>query len=136
MGAELNRREFLTGTAVVAGGIGLAAYGTAARAAGRTNMCGFAAKPMDKVRIGIIGLGARGPGAVNRMSKIADVEIVALCDLFENRVEKGQRILAKHGRPRARGFHGNEQAWEKLCDLDLDLVYIATPWRWHTPMAV
>jgi len=136
MGSEVNRRDFLAGSAIVAGGIGLAAYGSSVRAAGRTNMCGVAAKPLDKVRIGFIGLGARGPGAVSRMSKIADVEIVALCDIYENRVVRGQNILKRSGRPPARGFHGSEHVWEKLCELDLDLVYITTPWRWHTPMAV
>src|SRR6056297_3040113 len=44
------------------------------------NMSGYAAPKLDKVRIGFIGLGNRGPGAVERMSNIEGVEIVALCD--------------------------------------------------------
>ena len=41
------------------------------------------------------------------------------------------------GRPEAREFHGDENVWKKLVDLpDLDLIYICTPWEWHTPMAV
>ncbi|MHC4249529.1 MAG: Gfo/Idh/MocA family protein [Planctomycetota bacterium] len=134
MSAAVTRRDFLKASALVAGGVGIAAYGR--RAAAATNMCGYAAEPIEKVRVGVIGLGARGPGAVTRLSKIEDVEIVALADLRENCVAKGQRILAKAGRPEAKGVTGSEDAWQRVCDMDLDLVYIATPWRWHTPMAV
>ena len=42
---------------------------------GLFNMSGYAAAKMDKVRIGVIGLGMRGPGAVERMSFIEGVEI-------------------------------------------------------------
>ena len=44
------------------------------------NMCGFAAPKIDKVRIGIIGLGNRGNEAVRRLSYLGGVEIVAICD--------------------------------------------------------
>ena len=40
-------------------------------------MCGFAAPKLNTVRIGIVGLGQRGPGAVARMSYIEGVEIKA-----------------------------------------------------------
>ena len=136
MCAEVSRRDFLRGSAIVAGGVGLAASAKLARAASRTNMCGYAAKPLEKIRVGHIGLGGRGTGAVSRMSTIGDVEIVALCDLYEKRVERAQGVLKNKGRPRAEGFHGSEHVWEKLCQVDLDLVYVTTPWRWHAPMVV
>ena len=99
-------------------------------------MCGFSATPLEKIRVGIIGLGMRGKGAVKRLSKIRDVEIVALCDLREEMVLRSQKLLKEAGRPAAQPFFGKEQAWKALVDLELDLVYIATPWRWHTPMCV
>lgn len=137
--SRFDRREFLKLSAIAAGGLGLAARAAAAdreaSPAGR-NMATFAGRKTPRVRVGIIGLGNRGPGAVSRLSRIADVEITALGDLFEDRVGRGQRILKEHGRPPARAFHGSESAWEGICDLDLDLVYICTPWRWHAPMAV
>ena len=42
-------------------------------APGNHNMCGYAAPKLEKVRIGFIGLGMRGPGAVQRMSHIEGV---------------------------------------------------------------
>src|SRR5881394_2115281 len=104
---------------------------------GSFNMCGYAAPKMDKVRIGIIGLGMRGPGAVDRMSFIEGVEIKALCDQYPDRVAKAQKILEKKGLPKATEYSGSKDAWKELCNRpDIDLVYITTPWSWHTPMAV
>ena len=40
------------------------------REAGQTSMLGFAAEPIDTVRVGIIGLGMRGKGPLKRMSFI------------------------------------------------------------------
>ena len=101
------------------------------------NMSGYAAPKLNKVRIGFIGLGNRGPGAVERMSNIEGVEIVALCDKDMERVAVGQKILEKHGFEPAKEYGGSEDAWKELCESsDVDLVYICTPWSWHTPMAV
>ncbi len=103
----------------------------------RFNMSGYAAPKLDKVRIGFIGLGNRGPGAVERMSNIEGVEIVALCDKDMKRVAVGQKILAKHGFEPAKEYGGSEDAWKEMCESpDVDLVYICTPWPLHTPMAV
>jgi hypothetical protein len=100
------------------------------------NMCGFAAPKLDTVRIGIVGLGMRGPGAVERMSFIEGVSIVALCDKYPDRVEKSQQILVKAGLAKAREYTG-ENGWKQLCESkDIDLVYICTPWALHTPMAL
>jgi predicted dehydrogenase len=101
------------------------------------NMSGYAAPKLDKVRVGIIGLGMRGPGAVERLSFIERVEIVALGDQYADRVEKAQKILEKRGLPRATGYSGSKDAWKKMCDRnDIDLIYTCTPWELHTPIAV
>lgn len=103
----------------------------------RLNMSGYAAPKLEKVRIGIVGLGQRGPGAVERMSYIDGVEIVGLCDQFEDRVESMQKLLEKQGLPRAISYAGSKDSWKQMCEnQDIDLIYIATPWLCHTPMAV
>lgn len=101
------------------------------------NMSGFAAPRIDVVRIGVIGLGRRGPGAVERLAKIDGVEIKALCDKLPEGVERGQKILEKNGLPAARSYTGSPEIWKELCQSDdLDLIYITTPWNLHAPMAV
>ncbi len=147
-----NRRNFLKVSGLagigIAGGAGLI-NGQAATPAGEEraprstrqggkhfNMSGYAAPRIETVRIGIVGLGNRGPGAVNRLSKIDGVEIKALCDVRPERAQKAKKSLesTKH-RPDL--YTAGENDWKKMCERkDLDLIYIATPWDLHTPMAV
>ena len=99
-------------------------------------MSGYAAPKIETVRIGFVGLGNRGPGAVNRMSKIDGVEIKALCDVRPDRAEKVKKSLEKTTH-RPELYTAGENDWKKMCERkDLDLIYIATPWNLHAPMAV
>jgi predicted dehydrogenase len=103
----------------------------------RFNMSGYAAPALPKIRIGIIGLGDRGSGAVERLSYIEGVEIKALCDKREVAVKESQKYLKKIGSPEAKEFFGSEDGWKKLVELpDLDLIYTCTPWILHTPISV
>ena len=107
------------------------------RPAGQRDVLGLRHAPMPVVRVGFIGLGMRGPGAVERFTQIEGVEIKALCDLHPDRVEKSQAILKKAGFPEAATYSGSEDAWKQLCDRpDIDLVYIATDWARHAPMMI
>jgi len=103
----------------------------------RFNMSGYAAPAIPVVRVGVIGLGDRGSGAVQRLTNIEGVEIKALGDLRKTAVDGSQKYLNRIGRDAALEFSGDENIWKKLVELpDLDLIYICTPWIWHTPMAV
>ena len=106
------------------------------RAEGQTSMLGFAAEPIDTVRIGIIGLGMRGKGPLKRMSFIDGVKIVAICDFHQENIDKGQARLKKYGMAPADEYVG-EEAWKQVCQReDIDLIYIVTDWKAHTPIAV
>ena len=59
-------------------------------------MSGYAAPKIETVRIGFIGLGNRGPGAVSRMSKIDGVDIKALCDIRPEKANKVKKSLGQH----------------------------------------
>ena len=108
-----------------------------ARPAGQEDMVAFAAPKIETVRVGFIGLGMRGPGAVQRFTHIPGVEIKALCDIHPERVEKAQGILTKAELPKAAGYSGSNDAWKELCERDdIDLVYIVTDWKMHAEMAL
>ena len=110
---------------------------TPARPAGQEDVIQLVTPKIDTVRVGFIGLGMRGPGAVARWTHIPGTKIVALCDLLPERVEKSQEILKNAGLPAAASYSGEEDAWKKLCERDdIDLVYIATDWKHHTAMGV
>ncbi|MBR2856400.1 MAG: Gfo/Idh/MocA family oxidoreductase [Bacteroidales bacterium] len=115
---------------------GIAVYNTPDRPADQISMIGFTTEPIDTVKVGVIGLGMRGYSAVERFTYIEGVEITALCDIVPERVERTQNILVRHGLSPAAGYDG-EDAWKELCERDdIDLVYIVTDWKMHTPMAV
>jgi len=101
------------------------------------NMCGYAAPKLDKVRVGFVGIGDRGIGAVERMTYIDGVEITAVCDTRQAAMDGAQAKLVKAGLPKAKEFTGSDTAFKELCESNLvDLVYIATPWEWHVPVAI
>lgn len=102
----------------------------------RFNMSGYAAPRIDTVRIGVIGLGNRGSETVRLLSTIDGIDIKAVCDLVPSAVEAVKKMLEPKGF-RPDGYSGSEDAWKQVCDRnDIDLLYIITPWAWHTPMAV
>ena len=146
MGGKNNRRNFLKLTGLAGLGMATGSLVNCSSTAGitappdrggsRFNMSGYAAPKIDRVKVGFIGLGMRGPGAVKRMSYIEGVEIKALCDLRTPQVESAKRLLdGTSHQPKI--YSGTENAWKEMIDTeDLDLIYIATPWDLHVPMAV
>jgi len=101
------------------------------------NMCGYTAPKLETVRVGFVGIGDRGIGAVDRMTFIEGVEVTALCDTRQAAIDGAQASLTKAGLPKAKEFTGSDTAFKDLCESGLvDLVYIATPWEWHVPVAI
>ena len=106
------------------------------RPAGQESALGMTADPIETVRVGFIGLGMRGSGAVPRYCFIPGVEIKALCDLRQECVDYNQETLAYYGFPAADSYVG-EDAWKEVCEReDIDLIYICTDWLSHTPIAL
>lgn len=107
------------------------------RAAGQEHVVGLTAEPLETVRVAVIGLGMRGPGAVHALANIEGVEVVALCDVRESSVKSANKIVTGAGHKPAQEFYGDTAIWRQVTALpDLDVVYIATDWKNHTPMAV
>ena len=52
---------------------------------------------MKQVKIGIIGLGARGVVLLPSIALISGVEIAAVCDAYPERVERYLELCKKHG---------------------------------------
>jgi predicted dehydrogenase len=109
-----------------------------ARPAGQQDVIGLTAEPIETVRIGMVGLGMRGTGAVERIPYVPGAVITALCDLLPERVEESKAILEKMGKPAPTGcYSGEKESWRALCEQeDVDLVYICTDWLNHYPIAM
>ncbi|MBC9915589.1 Gfo/Idh/MocA family protein [Chitinophaga varians] len=102
----------------------------------RFNMSGYAAPKIDTVRIGYVGLGNRGGAAVERITWLQGIEVKALCDIRPEKIEEAKKRIANSGY-HPHEYTGSADAWKKMCERnDIDLIYIATPWELHTPIAV
>ena len=110
---------------------------TPARPAGQTHVVGLRAEPMETIRVGVIGLGMRGPHFVQRLLHIDGVEVVALCDLHRDRaVGTYERFIAPAGRPTPAFYYGPDGWKEMVRRNDIDLVYITADWRRRGEMIV
>jgi len=139
---DCNRRDFVKLSA--AAGLGAGLGGQPLWAAGdRGGDLGpapeepFAAPPLERVRIGYVGVGGMGSAHVRNLLKIEGAEIRAICDIVESKVVRAQKWVVDAGQPKPAGYSRGERDFERLCaEEELDLVYTATPWRWHVPVCV
>lgn len=106
------------------------------RPAGQQNVLNLTTPKLKVVRVGFVGLGMRGPSAVERWTHINGTQVMALCDHEKDRAEACNEILHKAGLPAADVYYG-EDGYKQLCERkDIDLVYIATDWLDHVPISV
>ena len=146
----LGRRDFLkTGALGVAAG---AIYGCGEPGSGQASLAGaasvpgglgtapaqpFAAPPIDQVRIGFVGVGGMGTAHVRNLVRIDGCVVSAVCDIREEHAERAADIIEEAGHPRPALYTNGETDFERLsAEADVDLVYTATPWRWHVPVCV
>jgi len=146
---EPDRRGFLKSAALA--GLGFAAGGVAggcrdrgfpadrqSRGDAASTKARFASPPMRRVRMGFVGVGGMGTHhLVNCFLKLEGVEVKAICDIVEGKVQAAQAAVEKAGQPRPTGYSRGPRDFERLCaEEDLDLVFTATPWEWHVPVCV
>ena len=87
-------------------------------------------------RVGIIGTGGRGTTLLKNLLA-ADVQVAALCDIVADKARNAQSLVEQAGQKPPELYTNGDHAFEALVARDdLNLVVIATPWHWHTPMAV
>jgi hypothetical protein len=125
----MRRREFLRNTATA--GLGFSLLQTPARL--------LAAEQKAKVRLGLIGVGARGLGHLELCLRRSDVEVIAIADPdTAYTLPKARDLISKaYGAKKVAEYtNGPEDFHNLLKRDDIDAVIIATPWEWHTIQAV
>jgi hypothetical protein len=97
----------------------------------------FKAPPIENVRIGFVGVGGMGSGHVRNLLRIPGCTLTAVCDIVPERVKRVQDWVVDAGFPNPKGYSDGNWDFLRLCEQDdVDLVYNATPWRWHVPICV
>lgn len=132
MNDRCNRRSFVK-TGAAAG---------AAWALGETCFAADAAeakpRPIEQVRIGLVGIGNRGSWLLRLLLDLEGVAIKAVCDIIPERVAKAQETVAAAKQPKPNAYSRGETDFQRLCETEeLDLVINATrPWKWHVPISL
>ena len=105
------------------------------------SMFNYADKPIEKVRIAVVGLGNRGTTLIEMLNWLVrnnHCEIVSICDVQKKYIDRAQSRISKFQSKSPQIVDGSldDNAWMQMCNSNqADLLLIATPWRWHAPMA-
>lgn len=98
----------------------------------------FGSRANSAIRMGIIGSGSRGTGVITSMSDHTNINIIAMADLLEDRLESSKKILdeqnLKKGFPRilkANTYLGSKSYLQLLENKDVDAVLISSPAYTH-----
>ena len=90
-----------------------------------------------KARLGFIGVGGRGRSHLGLCLQRKDTEVKAICDIDPAAVQAAQKMLHEAGYQDVPVYDQDEYVFLKMLERDdIDGVIIATPWLWHTRMAV
>lgn len=126
----LNRRDFLRSTAALSAG----AFAAPALIPGSALGKNGAVAPGRRITMGCIGIGNMGTSNMRSFLELKDVQIVAVCDLDSNRLQKAKETVdAKYGNSDCRTYHDFR---ELIARNDIDAISMATPDHWHALVAV
>lgn len=120
---SIGRREFLKGSAVVAGAafvwptiVPSSVFGAAA--------------PSNRLTMGCIGLGGQGSGNMKGFNAKKECAVVAVCDVDADHREKAREIVGLDAKSCYNDFR------DVIARDDIDAVSIAAPDHWHVPISI
>jgi predicted dehydrogenase len=136
---SISRREFIARSGLATAGTTLGVNALSARGPGPRGSS-------EKIRMGFIGIGNRGSQLLPLFMRHPDVEIAALCDVYEPYVSRDRaavhpRYLELGMVPRMGETFGREvkrySDFRKMLEQkDIDAVCIASPDHWHAIQAI
>jgi predicted dehydrogenase len=123
----MNRKDFVKTSGLAVASMAIASPGKL-----------FEYAPDAKVKLAIIGVGARGQNHLDLVLRRDDVELVAICDIDDRALKASKEIISKSGKKMPQVYTGDNYAWKKMLEIKggLDGVVIVTPWEWHKQMII
>ncbi len=143
---KIDRRNFLRKTSLAGAAISMSPILAnsplgSERPSLHSYMGDFAAPKLATIRAAFIGVGARGPGHLQFFASLPGTEIVAISDLYEDLATKwagkAKEIGNEKQHQNIKTYFGDENAWKTMLkEVKPDIVFIATNWKNHAPMAI
>lgn len=130
----VTRRDFVTAGAIASLGVAAPAFGRAQQP--QTTPL-FAAPALERVRMGVVGIGGMGSVHLDNFLQIEGVEVKAVCDVVPEKVARAKAKVVRAGQPEPVGYDRGPRDFERMCaEQEIDLVLTATPWEWHVPVCL
>ena len=124
----MGRRRFLQSAAALA-----APLIVPARVLGR----GGITAPSERIGIGVVGLGDRGPAHIHGLLPVDQVRIAAVCDVFRSKAEKIKALVDGHyGSAGGAGCKAVQDYRLLLKEPGVDAVIVTAPENWHAKIAI
>ncbi len=127
----MDRRKFIQSTTAASAGLLLSEKLKAKAVKNRSS------KNKSKMKFAILGAGLRGQNHLSNLLDIPDVEVVAIADIDQRMISGAKKIFEKKGKKLPVVYDKGEYDYLRLLEKeDLDGVVIASPWKWHSQMAI
>ncbi|MDV7140747.1 Gfo/Idh/MocA family oxidoreductase [Maribacter sp. TH_r10] len=144
---NIDRRNFIRKTSLAGAALAVSpamaqvGFDSTERPFGSKYMGDFAAPKLTKVKAAFIGVGARGPEHMKFFASLPGTEVVAICDLYQDLTQKWTQEAKDIGNGTRHKnivqYHGDENQWKTMLkEIKPDVVFIATNWKNHAPMAI
>lgn len=142
--SNIDRRHFLKKTSLSAAAVSVMPGYLSAEAEipfNQTYMGGFAAPKLENLRAAFIGVGARGGYHLKFLAALPNTEVVAICDVYEDLVKEKvgwvREVATDTQHQNIAQYFGDENQWRSMLkEVKPDVVFIATNWTNHAPMAI
>jgi predicted dehydrogenase len=100
-----------------------------------------AAPKLSKIRSAFIGVGSRGEEHLKFFAGLPGTEVVAISDLYEDKVKEKMGMVNQMAEASSHSniatYWGDENRWKTMLqEVKPDVVFIATNWNNHAPMAI
>jgi predicted dehydrogenase len=131
----MDRRKFLQSSAIA--GIATASINPDTTLQENENPILGVPLKKDKINIAFIGVGERGRDHLELALDRDDCNVVAICDIDPNSIAEAQKLIQSKGKKQITVYDKGEKDYLRLLeDKQIDAVIIATPWLWHSEMAI
>lgn len=88
---------------------------------------------MEKINVAVIGLGARGSWNLKTVLNLPQIEVTAVCDIYEDRCEQGVKTVLEKGLKKP---FSTQDYRDIIGRRDVDVFLVFTSWESHIQIAI